>query len=318
MILEKNRTDSEIGKQIDNRKKTIRILIILIVLVIVIILLLHGCEDKRRGTVTVPSEIVLHDWNDGTNEDQSFSNGGNNGSYNQNPNKRPTGDKTINGGNGDGIGDEEDTDRPIDIPPGMDEPSGDDKEDDQDNPGTPSDGDEDNPDVKPPQEGGTNPPPGPSADIVTLKPTTGTTIFKPDSEVVDTDELSMVASDMYPGDRITKYYCLRTSAKKAEKIRFYAEPSNDSLDSKLCEVLKIKVTVWKKDKDGNYSISQEIYDGLIKSMQSKVVNDETYLLDIPKGDNELFYEISVYLDTSVGNEYKSKTMKVDFLWQMLG
>ena len=107
--------------------------------------------------------------------------------------------------------------------------------------------------------------------------------------------------NMFPGDRETKYFCVQVSYHDTVTLHYKASirPGYE----KLAEVLNVKVKL--------LSDGKTIYDGLMKDMPKSV----TYKLTSAKDTtNELYYEITAYFDTSVGNEYQNKELIADFSW----
>ncbi|PQD96195.1 hypothetical protein CYL18_06245 [Pradoshia eiseniae] len=108
---------------------------------------------------------------------------------------------------------------------------------------------------------------------------------------------------MLPGDSEVKNFCLKVSYKNSSTIKFSVDLHNKP--EKLLEVLKLKVVLLNS--------GDVLYDGLIRDVGEL----ETYTLkesDTAKTE-ELYYEISAYLDTAVGNEYMGSTeLKADFKW----
>lgn len=54
-----------------------------------------------------------------------------------------------------------------------------------------------------------------------------------------------------------------------------------------------------------------VYDGLMKDMDKAI---EYSLSSDDNTTSELHYQITVYLDSSVGNEYQNKELVADFKW----
>ena len=107
--------------------------------------------------------------------------------------------------------------------------------------------------------------------------------------------------NMFPGDRETKYFCVQVSYHDTVTLHYKASvrPGYE----KLAEVLNVKVKL--------LSGGEIIYDGLMKDMPKSV----TYKLTSAKDTtDELYYEITAYLKTSVGNEYQNKELIADFNW----
>ena len=106
-------------------------------------------------------------------------------------------------------------------------------------------------------------------------------------------------ANMFPGDSIQQNYRLRVAYRGvvAVKFRAYIKPGYE----KLAEVLKCRVEL-----DGD-----TLYDGLMKDMPSSL---DHMLNSGGREVTDLFYEITAYLDTSVGNEYQNKELYADFRW----
>lgn len=107
--------------------------------------------------------------------------------------------------------------------------------------------------------------------------------------------------NMFPGDRETKYYCVRVSYKDDVTLRFHADirPGYE----KLAEVLRCRIALPENGK--------VLYDGLMRDMPESL--DHALKTD-KSTTSEVYYEITVYLDTSVGNEYMNKDLIADFRW----
>lgn len=111
--------------------------------------------------------------------------------------------------------------------------------------------------------------------------------------------------NMFPGDAETKYYRVQVSYRNTVTVHYHADirPGYD----KLAEVLKVKITL--------LSGGQTLYDGLMRDMPKSL----THRLNA--GDSttdELYYEVTAYLDTGVGNEYQNKDLIADFRWWVEG
>lgn len=111
---------------------------------------------------------------------------------------------------------------------------------------------------------------------------------------------AFTAENMFPGDEVSKDYVLNISHKENIDIMFQAKVLEGSED--LAEVLKLKVEVLGV---------KELYNKPIKEMP----NSLTYTL--PANQPSVTYRITVYLDTSVGNEFQNKTLRADFNWSYI-
>jgi len=185
-----------------------------------------------------------------------------------------------------------------------------------DEPDTPPDNPPDNPPVNPPvDEPDTPDEPDEPVEPEEKDPTA--VLIELSADGMDADKESMVVQEMYPGDVFTKYYCIKLTCEKTAKLRFYALPDLTKEDLKLLEVLKIKATVWTPDSEGKYTKSSVIYDGLVKDVKSSVEADQSKYISQDNGETNYFYELSVYLDTSVGNEYQHKSLTMDYIWELV-
>ena len=100
------------------------------------------------------------------------------------------------------------------------------------------------------------------------------------------ENIAFKAENMLPGDSETKYFRISVSYHNNISVRFKAHirPGYE----KLAEVMKIKVTM------PNYG--NTLYDGLMRDMPDSIVHT---LLSQGSTTDELYYEITAYLDTTV-------------------
>lgn len=115
------------------------------------------------------------------------------------------------------------------------------------------------------------------------------------------ENISFDVGNMFPGDKIEKNYCVQVSYQ--DKVTVHFEIDIDDGYEKLAEVLKCKVVL--------RTTGEKLYDGLVKDMPQSL--DYT-MKSSKKTTEELYYEITAYLDTSVGNEYQNKSLMADFMW----
>ncbi len=107
--------------------------------------------------------------------------------------------------------------------------------------------------------------------------------------------------NMFPGDAETRYYCVKISHGDDVTVQYRADirPGYE----KLAEVLKCRVSL--------LTTGDVLYDGLMRDMPESL----SYSIETDKDtESELYYEITVYLDTSVGNEYQNRDLIADFRW----
>jgi len=113
------------------------------------------------------------------------------------------------------------------------------------------------------------------------------------------DGIAFNVTNMFPGDCEANVYTIRVSYNGDIKVYFKANVRSGY--EKLAEVLMCRVVL-----EGN---STPLYDGLMQKMP-----DLEHSLSAVNKTEDLKYEISVYLDTSVGNEYQNKQLVADFKW----
>lgn len=115
------------------------------------------------------------------------------------------------------------------------------------------------------------------------------------------DNTPFNVGNMFPGDSETKYF--RVQVSYHDKVTVHYKAAVREGCEKLAEVLKVKVKL--------LTTGETMYDGLMKDMPDSV----TYKLASAKSTtDELYYEITAYLDTAVGNEYQNKDLIADFSW----
>ena len=107
-------------------------------------------------------------------------------------------------------------------------------------------------------------------------------------------------SNMFPGDVIPKDYQVKVTHRGPVVVHFRAavRPGYE----KLAEVLKVKVQIEGQDR----------YEGLMRDMPESL--DCTTPNTAKAETTELDYRLTVYLDTSVGNEYQARELVADFEW----
>lgn len=104
--------------------------------------------------------------------------------------------------------------------------------------------------------------------------------------------------NMFPGDVEHRDYILNISHKENIDVMFKAEVHEGSED--LAEVLKMRVAIQGEN--------DALYDGLMIGLSSHC----TYTL--PANMQKVTYQLTVYLDKSVGNNYQNKSLRADFSW----
>ena len=107
--------------------------------------------------------------------------------------------------------------------------------------------------------------------------------------------------NMFPGDSETKYFRVRVSYH--DKITVHYKATVRPGYEKLAEVLKVRIRL--------LSAGETMYDGLMRDMPESLTHK---LASKKSATDELYYEITAYLDTSVGNDYQNKDLVADFKW----
>lgn len=107
--------------------------------------------------------------------------------------------------------------------------------------------------------------------------------------------------NMLPGDAQTKYFRVRVSYHDTVTVHYKAAVQSGY--EKLAEVLKLRVRLVTTD--------QTIYDGLMRDASQALAYQ---LISNSSTTDELLYEVTAYLDTSVGNDYQNKDLAADFTW----
>lgn len=115
------------------------------------------------------------------------------------------------------------------------------------------------------------------------------------------DNIAFSVGNMFPGDRETGYYGVQVAYHDKVTVHFKADVRAGY--EKLAEVLKVNITL--------LNTGEVMYDGLMRDMPADVKHN---LYSSESTTEVLYYEISAYLDTSVGNEYQNKTLIADFKW----
>ena len=107
--------------------------------------------------------------------------------------------------------------------------------------------------------------------------------------------------NMFPGDSETKYFRVQVSYHDTVTVHYKAtvRPGYE----KLAEVLQVRVKL--------LTTGETLYDGLMRDMPESLTHK---LASARTTTDELYYEITAYLDTSVGNDYQNKDLIADFRW----
>ena len=115
------------------------------------------------------------------------------------------------------------------------------------------------------------------------------------------ENTAFTVGNMFPGDSETKYFRVRVSYH--DKITVHYKATVRPGYEKLAEVLKVRVKL--------LTTGETMYDGGIADMPESLTHK---LASKKSTTDELYYEITAYLDTSVGNDYQNKDLIADFKW----
>ncbi len=115
------------------------------------------------------------------------------------------------------------------------------------------------------------------------------------------DNTAFAAKNLFPGDRETKYFCVRVTYFDDVTVKYH--PDIRPGYEKLAEVLGCKIVL--------LNTGETMYDGPMEKMPESLNHT---LKTASETTTDLYYEITTYLDTSVGNEYQNKELIADFRW----
>ena len=115
------------------------------------------------------------------------------------------------------------------------------------------------------------------------------------------ENTAFTVGNMFPGDSETKYFRVRVSFH--DKITVHYKATVRPGYEKLAEVLKVRVKL--------LTTGETLYDGRIAAMPESLTHK---LASKKSTTDELYYDITAYLDTSVGNDYQNKDLLADFKW----
>lgn len=115
------------------------------------------------------------------------------------------------------------------------------------------------------------------------------------------DNLPFKVSNMFPGDSVKKTFRVSVYYKDTITVRYRADIRQGY--EKLAEVLQTRIVLKNTNK--------VLYEGLMRDMPQSL-NHSLQTTEVTR--THLEYEISVWLDTSVGNDYQEKALIADFLW----
>ena len=106
--------------------------------------------------------------------------------------------------------------------------------------------------------------------------------------------------NMFPGDSLIQYYCVRVSFQDSITLNFDTDIT--SVSKSLADALKISVKVLGE--------STPLYNGALSDMPVL----EYKLSSAQAVTRDVYFIIEPYLPTSVGNAYQGKNLVVNFNW----
>jgi len=114
------------------------------------------------------------------------------------------------------------------------------------------------------------------------------------------DSTPFNSPNLFPGDSESKKYLVEVSHRGTVTVRFRADIRAGY--DKLAEVLMCRVEVAGEG---------ALYDGLMRDMPESL---NCRISSVFKKTTDLVYTVTVYLETSVGNEYMDRELVADFRW----
>jgi len=99
---------------------------------------------------------------------------------------------------------------------------------------------------------------------------------------------------------VTSHFELAGEGYDVDALHYLIKPVDNE---KLAEVLKVKITL--------LTTGEEMYNGLMRDMPKSLSHT---LNSNGDAEDELYYEITAYLETDTGNEYQNKQLTADFKW----
>lgn len=126
-----------------------------------------------------------------------------------------------------------------------------------------------------------------------------TTVISFSSEKYESS-VPFTAENMFPGDAVTKTFEIDVAHKNSVTLNFTADVREGY--EKLAEVLKVKIS--------DPVSGETLFDGLMKDVPDAMQKELTG----KNSTDRVYYEITAYLSTSVGNDYMNKSLIADFKW----
>lgn len=116
------------------------------------------------------------------------------------------------------------------------------------------------------------------------------------------DTVPFAVDNLFPGDTITQYYGVKISHKEDVDLLFRPDVTEET--KALGGVLHIKVA--------NMETGEVLFDGKFAEADGKEVSQTIAANDAEESIS--YFEVTVSLDQSVGNEYQAARLLADFHW----
>ncbi len=112
------------------------------------------------------------------------------------------------------------------------------------------------------------------------------------------------AQNMFPGDTVTKYYCLKVYHGAALPVYFHVTDIQDT--KSLGDILNIRVTQLDSE------APQVLCDKSFSEIEGEAF--PSVFLASPAGETIVYYRIDISLPTAAGNEYQGASLTATFRW----
>lgn len=116
------------------------------------------------------------------------------------------------------------------------------------------------------------------------------------------DNQKFEVSNMLPGDSVTQYFCVKVYHNANITLFFNTEVTEETKN--LGDALHIKVT--------HMETGKVLCDAPFSEIDGQDFSE--FLAKNAQGETAAYYQINVFLDTSVGNEYQAAMLQADFEW----
>jgi hypothetical protein len=114
------------------------------------------------------------------------------------------------------------------------------------------------------------------------------------------DIQSFEVRNMFPGDTVEKYFYVHISFNNQIVLNYHADIVTGE---DLASVLDCKIEL--------LTTGETLYEGIMSEMPTAV---KQIIVTDGSAIGELYYKITVHMDTNVGNEYQNEYLRADFRW----